>query len=63
LAVVSQTNHDVEHLHEPTVKVISDGGGVPLATPVTVDLAVDGRVIIKTTEAQKYGIRVSDYLI
>jgi hypothetical protein len=45
------------------VKVISDSGGVPLATPVTVDLAVDGRVIVKTTEAQKYGIRVSDYLI
>ena len=63
LAVVSQTNHTVEHLHEPTVKVISDSGGVPLATPVTVDLAVDGRVIVKTTEAQKYGIRVSDYLI
>ena len=63
LAVVSQTNPNVEHLHEPTVKVISDNVGVPLATPVTVDLAVDSRVITKTTEAQKYGIRVSDYLI
>ena len=63
LAVVSQTNPLVQHLHEPTVKIISDSVGVPLATPVTVDLAVDSRVITKTTEAQKYGIRVSDYLI
>jgi HD-GYP domain-containing protein (c-di-GMP phosphodiesterase class II) len=40
LAVVSNTHAEVQHLHEPMVKVISDGKGVvPLETPVTVDLA------------------------
>ena len=63
LAVVSKTHSEVQHLHEPMVKVISDGKGGPLETPVTVDLAVSERVIVRTTDAQKYGIRVSDYLI
>jgi HD-GYP domain-containing protein (c-di-GMP phosphodiesterase class II) len=63
LAVVSKTHSEAQHLHEPTVKVISDGKGGPLETPVTVDLAVSERVIVRTTDAQKYGIRVSDYLI
>jgi len=51
------------HLHQPTVKVISDGKGGPLETPVTLDLADSERVIVRTTDVQKYGIRVSDYLI
>jgi hypothetical protein len=43
--------------------------GVPLAEPLSVDLAkVDPatgvrRTIVKTTDPQKYGIRVSDYLL
>ena len=63
LAVVSKTHAEVQHLHEPMVKVISDGKGGPLEAPVTVDLAESERSIIRTTDAQKYGIRVSDYLI
>ena len=63
LAVVSQTNTDPNHLHQPCVKVISDEMGVPLATPITVDLSLGGRTIIKTTNPEKYGIRVSDYLM
>ena len=70
LAVVSQVNPDPELLHRPKVKVISDPVGLPLAEPVTLDLADDDpatgapvRQIIKTTDPQKYGIRVSDYLI
>ena len=63
LAVVSKVNPDVAHLHEPLVKIISDEMAVPLATPLPVDLALDGRAIIKTTNPQKYGIRVSDYLM
>ena len=63
LAVVSKTNADVAHLHQPMVKIISSELGVPLTSPVPVDLVVDGRVIIKTTNPQKYGIRVSDYLM
>ena len=63
LAVVSKTHSEIQHLHEPMVKVISDAKGGPLAAPVTVDLAGSERKIVRTTDAQKYGIRVSDYLI
>jgi len=70
LAVVAQTNPDPELLHRPRVRVISDPMGLPLPEPVTLDLAMSDpytgkpvRQIIKTTDPQKYGIRVSDYLI
>ena len=69
LGVVSGVNPDADKLHQPRVKLISDAMGVPLARPVTLDLSeVDEetgellRTIIKTTDPQKYGIRVSDYL-
>ena len=62
-------NKDPDLLHRPKVKVISDALGVPLTEAVTLDLAVNdpatggpARTIIKTTDPQKYGIRVSDYL-
>ncbi len=48
-AVVSKTNPDVAHLHQPMVKIISDEMGIPLTEPLQVDLALNGRVIIKTT--------------
>ncbi len=63
LAVVSKTHPEIEHIHQPSVKVISDAKGRPLETPVMVDLALGERTIVRTTDAQKYGIRVSDYLI
>jgi HD-GYP domain-containing protein (c-di-GMP phosphodiesterase class II) len=70
LAVVAKVNPDSELAHRPVVKVISDPMGVPLGDPLTLDLSRDDpstgrpvRTIIKTTEPQKYGIRVSDYLI
>jgi len=70
LAVVAQVNPDPEMLHRPKVRVISDPVGIPLSEPVTLDLASDDpatggpvRQIIKTTDPQKYGIRVSDYLM
>jgi HD-GYP domain-containing protein (c-di-GMP phosphodiesterase class II) len=69
MAVVSDVNKDPNLLHRPKVKVISDPLGVPLVEPTTIDLArVDpaterpARTIIKTTDPQKYGIQVSDYL-
>lgn len=69
LAVVSEVNKDPDLLHRPKVKVISDPMGVPLAEPKTLDLALadpatgsPAHSIIKTTDPQKYGIRVSDYL-
>lgn len=70
LAVVSQVNPDPDLLHRPRVRVISDPVGLPLSEPVTLDLARSDpatgapiRQIIKTTDPQKYGIRVSDYLL
>jgi len=70
LAVVAQVNPDPELLHRPKVCVISDPVGLPLPEPKTLDLAeadpatgAPRHQIIKTTDPQKYGIRVSDYLI
>ncbi len=68
LAVVARTNPDPDLLHLPVVRIISDAMGVPVAQPVDLDLAVEqssgsGRAILKTTDPQKYGIRVADYLI
>ena len=70
LAIVAQVNQDPTLLHRPLVRVISDPVGLPLSEPKTLDLAeVDPTTgaprhqIIKTTDPQKYGIRVSDYLL
>ncbi len=70
MAVVSGVNKDPNKLHQPVVKVISSALGVPLAEPVTLDLSkpdpetgAPPRVIIKTTDPEKYGVQVSDYLI
>ena len=69
MAVVSEVNSDPDFAHRPKVKIISDAMGVPLREPVILDLAASdpatgqpARSIIKTTDPQKYGIRVSDYL-
>ncbi len=69
MAVVSQASPDPEKLHQPRVVVISDAMGVPRAEPYPLDLSerdeVTGEVkrsIIKTTDPQKYGIRVSDFV-
>jgi HD-GYP domain-containing protein (c-di-GMP phosphodiesterase class II) len=70
MAVVSGVNPDSEKLHQPQVRVISDSMGVPLVEARTLDLSeVDPatgmpvRTIIKTTDPEKYGIKVSDYLL
>ena len=67
LAVVCGVHREPERLHLPMVRVISDAMGAPLPAPRTIDLSeTDGgqplRQIVKTTDPQKYGIRVSDYL-
>jgi HD-GYP domain-containing protein (c-di-GMP phosphodiesterase class II) len=62
LGVVVKANSDPNHFHQPLVKIISNEMGVPI-DPISVDLALGGRTIIKTTDAQKYGVRVSDYLL
>ncbi len=70
MAVVSGVNKDPEKLHQPQVRVISDSMGMPLPELVTLDLSnVDpatglaARTIIKTADPEKYGIKVSDYLL
>jgi HD-GYP domain-containing protein (c-di-GMP phosphodiesterase class II) len=62
LGVVVKANPDPNHYHQPLVKIISNEMGVPV-DPITVDLSLGVRAIIKTTDAQKYGVRVSDYLL
>jgi len=70
MAVVSGVNQDPDYLHRPTVKVISDDLGLPVAEARTLDLSQTDpqtgkpvRSIIKTADPQRYGIQVSDYLI
>ena len=70
MAVVSGVNNDPDKLHQPSVKVISDSLGVPVVDPPTLDLSeIDpatgkpARTIIKTTDPERYGVQVSDYLI
>ncbi|NNF37790.1 MAG: HD domain-containing protein [Gemmatimonadetes bacterium] len=67
MAVVAEVNTNPDLLHLPRVKIISDEMGIPLDDPVWCDLSdqpTDGphRTILKTTDPQKYGIRVSDYI-
>ena len=69
LAIVSEVSKDPDFLHRPKVRVISDPVGLPLDQPKTIDLSENRpngapiHQIIKTSDPQKYGIRVSDYLI
>ena len=70
MAVVTGVQRELGKLHQPVVKVISDSMGVPMAEPLTLDLSEKDpasgqpiRTIIKTVEAERYGIQVSDYLL
>ncbi len=69
LAVVLGANTNAEMLSRPRVVVVSDGRGNLLQPPIETDLASTGpdgqfaRTIIKTADPDRYGIRVSDYII
>ncbi len=70
LAVVVARNPDPKKIHQPIAKIISDSWGVMLAEPFTVDLSevdpvnsVARRTIIKTTDPDRYNIRISDYFV
>lgn len=70
LAVVAARNPDPTKIHQPIVKIISDHWGAMLAEPFTVDLSeIDAatgaarRSIIKTSDPEKYGIKISEYFI
>jgi HD-GYP domain-containing protein (c-di-GMP phosphodiesterase class II) len=69
LAVVVAPSTRADVYHQPVVKIIYDELGIPLSPPRTLDLTdVDPatgapvRTIIKTTDPEKYGIRVRDYI-
>ncbi|HXC25325.1 MAG TPA: HD domain-containing phosphohydrolase [Gemmatimonadaceae bacterium] len=69
LAVVRGANPNPELLSRPSVMIVSDALGNLVAPPLLADLAVrraDGefaRTIIKTADPERYGVRVSDYLL
>lgn len=69
LAVVLAANPDPEMLSRPRVVIVSDGRGNLLQPPLETDLAAIGdggqfaRTIIKTADPDRYGIRVSDYVV
>jgi HD-GYP domain-containing protein (c-di-GMP phosphodiesterase class II) len=70
LAVVTQRHPDPKKVHQPLVRIISDPFGSMLAAPIDADLSeVDPtsgrpkRTVVKTTDPDRYGIRVSDYFI
>lgn len=69
LAVVLAANPNPEMLSRPRVVIVSDGRGNLLQPPIESDLAATGpdgqfaRTIIKTADPDRYGIRVSDYVV
>ena len=69
LAVVLAANPNPEMLSRPRVVIVSDGRGNLLQPPRETDLGATGqdgqftRTIIKTADPDRYGIRVSDYVV
>lgn len=69
LAVVLAANPNPDMLSRPRVVIVSDGRGNLLQPPIESDLAATGpdgqfaRTIIKTADPERYGIRVSDYVV
>ncbi len=70
LAVVVAPSPNPEELHRPLVRIVSDASGRRLPEPPLVDLSealeVTGRparTIVKTTDPDKYNVKVSDYVV
>ena len=69
LAIVTAANADVSEVHRPMVRIISDQGGsitFPGFLSNLADKDAAGtplRTIIKVSDPDKYGIRVSDYFV
>ena len=67
MAVVVQANPNPALLSQPIVKIVSNSMGMPLPEAITVDLSetdpsgTPKRSIIKTTNADRFGIDVGDY--
>ena len=70
LGVVISPNPQRERIHQPIVRIIADSFGLPISNPQIADLAesdpstgLPRRTIIKTTDPERYGIRVADYFV
>ena len=69
LALVTSANPNPEAIHRPMVRIVSDPAGGVIYPGHVADLAEqDGagnyvRSIIKVTNPDKYGIRISDYFV
>ena len=69
LVIVSQANPNLEFVHRPIVRLISDPAGTLTHPGVDADLSLadeEGtfrRSIIKVTNPDKYGVRVADYFV
>jgi HD-GYP domain-containing protein (c-di-GMP phosphodiesterase class II) len=69
LALVRAANPNLDFVHRPIVRVISDAMGTLVHPGTDVDLALQDaegrfvRSIIKVTNPDKYGVRVSDYFV
>ena len=64
MAVVTAPNPDPALMNRPIIRIIYDEMGAPVTETITVNLAEDeGRAIVKTTRAEKYGIDVGAYFV
>ena len=69
LAIVSAANPNLAFVHRPIVRIVSDPSGTVQFPGTDADLArqdAEGtfqRSIIKVTNPEKYGLRVSDYFV
>jgi len=69
VAIVHAANPDVSQVHRPMVRVVAAPDGALMTPGTVVDLAqrdANGnfpRTIVKVTDPQKYGIKVSDYFV
>ena len=69
LAIVHAANPDVSQVHRPVVRIVATPDGALLRPGALVDLAQRDeqgnfpRTIVKVTDPQKYGLKVSDYFV
>jgi hypothetical protein len=69
LGIVHAPNPDPSQINRPVVRVAADAGGVILSPGFLADLAERdagggfARTIIKVTDPERFGIKVSDYFI
>ena len=69
VAVVHAANPDVSQVHRPVVRIVAAPDGAIESSGFLADLAQRDeqgnfpRTIVKVTDPEKYGIKVSDYFV